>query len=129
MPIETLARYGEIQERESRTTGLDNPTERRRRPRLRLRLPVYFFREGGQEPLPATTLNISSEGFYCLSNVAFKLGQVLGCLLVVPTHDPDARERKTGLDCRVRVVRVSNLEIDHLFGVACQIEDYHFLQQ
>ena len=116
---------GDQQAENREPDGID-PLERRRRPRLQLRLPVYLFGEDGLEPLQATTLNISSDGFYCLSKDPLELGQVCGCLLVVPAHDPDARQRKITLTCRVRVVRISHSESDQLFGIACQIEDYHF---
>lgn len=95
---------------------------------MQLRWSVCFFREDSRETTHATTLNISSDGFYCLSNVALVAGQLLGCLLLVPSNDPDERERNVVLDCRVRVVRVSIREIDGMFGIACRIEDYRFIQ-
>jgi hypothetical protein len=107
--------------------GGSESKERRRRARLQLQCSVCFYQEDDREPTHATTLNISSDGFYCLSHVAFVPGQMLGCLLLVPEHHPDGRDRKVALDCRVRVVRVSNREIDRLFGIACRIEDYHFV--
>ena len=107
----------------------DRSPERRKRVRLQLRWPVCFFREDGREPARATTLNISSDGFYCLSDSMLAPGQILGCLLLVPAHDPEGRERRLALKCRVRVLRVSNEEeIDRMFGIACRIEDYGLIQ-
>jgi hypothetical protein len=128
MPVNAAIPFPGVEPAETCTYGGNELTERRRRARLQLRWSVWFFRESGREPLSATTLNISSEGFYCLSDFNFVPGQVLSCLMLVPTHDPEERERRMALDCRVRVVRVSEREVDRTFGIACRIEDYRFIQ-
>jgi hypothetical protein len=125
--VETVTRSDGSQQTESRNSGGTDTLERRRRPRLQLRLQVYLSREDDPEPLRATTVDISSDGFYCLSPVALDLGKIFRCLLVVPAHDPTAHDRKMTLNCHVRVVRISHSETDQLFGIACQIEDYHFV--
>jgi hypothetical protein len=125
MPGNIAIHSREVERVENCDPGSDL-VERRRRTRLRLRWAVCFLREDGRDLSYATTVDISSDGFYCLSNVTLPPGQVLGCLLLLPTHDPEERERRIALECRVRVLRVNNREIDSMFGIACQIEDHHF---
>lgn len=127
MPVTNVPYPEGVQQTEQHEIIGNAMPERRRRVRLPLRLPVCLFREEGREPVNATTVNVSSDGFYCVTDANLETGEVMGCLLVVPTHDPYSRERKTALDCRVRVVRVSNLDIERMYGVACHIEDYHFI--
>jgi hypothetical protein len=128
MPFTTVTNPPGTPQPEDRDSSETDLPERRKRARLQLRWSVCFFLEDRREPIQATTLNVSSDGFYCLANVAFDPGQVLGCLLLVPANDPDGPERKVALDCRVRVVRVNDREIDRMYGIACKIEDYRFIQ-
>lgn len=128
MPVTTVPNPPGVLVAEDRQGSGNELPDRRRRPRLQLRWSVCFFREDSRELTHATTLNISSDGFYCLSNAALVAGQLSSCRLLVPSNDPDGRERNVVLACRVRVVRVSSREIDRMFGIACRIEDYRFIQ-
>jgi hypothetical protein len=128
MPVTTVTDPPGVVATEDRDDRGSELPERRRRARVQLRCPVSFFRVDGREPTRAITLNISSDGFYCLSNTPFVPGQLIGCLLLVSANDPDGRERKVALDCQVRVVRVSNRGIDGMYGIGCKIEDYRFVQ-
>jgi hypothetical protein len=97
--------------------------DRRLRVRLKLRWPVCFF-EDTHEIAHATTVNISSNGFYCLSEVPLTPGQVVSCVVGVPAHDPSEPERTNALKCQVRIVRVTEHVAEQRFGIGCRIEDY-----
>jgi hypothetical protein len=100
--------------------------ERRKRVRTRVHWRVLFFREGAAEAVESLTQNLSSSGFYCLSQAPFACGDLLICVLGVPTHDPPGSGRTLELECRVRVVRSEPLGEDGIVGIACRIEDYRF---
>jgi hypothetical protein len=102
-------------------------SERRHRARTRLHWPLLLFRNQGKEAIESVTHDLSSEGFYCMVPVAFRVGETLICNMKVPTHDPNGKLLERNLECRVRVVRVK-AESDGQFGAACHIEDYHFAQ-
>jgi hypothetical protein len=99
------------------------PSERRQRSRIRVHWPVLLFRQGG-EAVMSTTQDLSSSGFFCVTAVAFVVGEVLTCALKVPSHDPNGKHLERNLECRVRVVRVQAEGSDR-FGLGCRIEDYH----
>jgi hypothetical protein len=50
------------------------------------------------------------------------------CVLRVPSHYPVHNGRVSSLECRIRVVRVEPVEGRQSFGIACQIEDYRFIE-
>ena len=100
--------------------------ERRKRVRTQVHWTVLLFREHTSKAVTTITQNLSSSGFYCLSRSAFSLGEQLFCSLEVPTHDPSDKGRTAPLECRARVVRVEPEGGNGRFGIACQIEDYHF---
>jgi hypothetical protein len=99
--------------------------ERRRRARTNLHWPVLF-RYHRADPVASVTENLSSHGFYCLSQTPFTSGELLLCWLTVPTHDPSAAKGTMQVECNVRVVRSEATSEEGLFGIACRIEDYHF---
>ena len=100
--------------------------ERRKRVRTQVHWTILLFRENTSKAVTTITQNLSSSGFYCLSRSPFSLGEQLLCSLEVPTHDPLGKERSLPLECRARVVRVEPEPGNGRYGVACQIEDYHF---
>jgi len=100
--------------------------ERRKRVRTQVHWTVLLFREHTSKAVTTLTQNLSSSGFYCLSRTPFALGEQLFCSLEVPTHDPLGKERSLPLECRARVVRVDPEPGNTRYGIACQIEDYHF---
>ena len=98
--------------------------ERRQRVRVRLRWPVLLFRDRtGSEAIETVTRDVSSGGFYCLTKVQLMEGEQLVCSIKIPTHDPQGKQLEHTLECMVTVVRVD--EISGLYGIACQILDYH----
>ena len=103
--------------------------ERRKRVRTRLHWPVLMFgdRQGTQN-IESVTRDLSSSGFYCLTQVPLFEGEQLVCSIKIPTHDPHGKNLERTLECRVRVVRVAPQESGDLFGVGCRIEDYHLSQ-
>jgi PilZ domain len=98
-------------------------TERRRWPRAHLRWQVQFF-SPDSEPLKYMTSNVSTGGFYILSDRPFKPGESLNCFLSIPSY----RSRQNGetllVQCRVEVVRVEGSADGNQFGTACRILDY-----
>ena len=110
---------------EARKNGvLDcRPRERRMNVRTKVRWPVVFRRRNG-ESLETTTENLSSRGFYCLSQTPIALDELLVCWLTMPTHDPSGAFGTALLECRVQVVRSEVASTEGLFGVACRIEDF-----
>jgi hypothetical protein len=53
-------------------------------------------------------------------------GDLMVCLLSVPSHQPLSNARSLSLECRVRIVRVDPPDERRFHGIACQIEDYRF---
>ena len=101
--------------------------DRRKRVRTTVHWPILFFRNPVSEGIESTTLNLSSNGFYCLSHTLFAVGESLFCTLRVPSHDPEGKERIWVLECRARVKRAEPAALEGLFGIACEFEDYRFL--
>ena len=97
--------------------------ERRSRVRLHVHWRVFFFRTEPPEVVECITQNLTSKGFYCLSKVAFPVGENLSCNIRFPAYDP-GKEMDRQLDCKVRVTRVEANVADGLFGIACCLEDY-----
>jgi hypothetical protein len=104
------------------------PAERRRRTRNHLHWSVLLFRNQAADAVESLTRDLSSIGFYCVTVVAFTLGERVICALRIPTHDPNGKHLERRLECKVRVMRVEPQGADGTFGLACQIEDYHFIQ-
>ena len=102
--------------------------ERRKRARNHLHWSVLFFRTHSAEAVPSLTRDLSSSGFYCVTGVSFTPGERLLCTLKVPTHDPNGKHLEQKLECQVRVMRVEPQCVEGTYGLACQIEDYHFIQ-
>jgi hypothetical protein len=100
--------------------------DRRRRPRVQLHWSVRFVRASGMDAVEATTRDLSSDGFFCLSDVPFIPGERLICVIKVPAHDPQKKERAVWIECGIRVMRVGPTDFDGVFGIACRIEDYCF---
>src|SRR5579872_767121 len=76
-------------------TGLP---ERRRQPRMNLHLHAWFWLDDRPDPIQATTVNISSDGLYCLANATFLRGNFYRCILFLPAHHPQCGKRRTALD-------------------------------
>jgi hypothetical protein len=104
--------------------------ERRKRVRTRLHWPVLLFRDRpGAEAIESVTCNLSSSGFFCLTQVQLMEGERLVCSIRIPTHDPHGKHLERTLECMVQVMRAVPQEGGDSFGVACRIEDYHVSQR
>lgn len=122
-PIELFTAHVD-QSQLSDVEGAGRP-ERRGRVRIQVPWPVLFFRTDPPQTVESVTQNLSSQGFYCLSKVPFRVDEVVACSIRVPAHDASAREVDRQLDCIARVTRVEPEAAEGLFGIACQLEDYH----
>ena len=101
--------------------------DRRRRARVQIHWPLCFIRTGTSACVETVTHDLSSEGFYCITNTAFVPGEIRECTLSVPMHRPYGGDRVRPVLCRVRVIRVETLgDEDGSYGVGCRIEDYRF---
>jgi PilZ domain-containing protein len=98
--------------------------DRRKRKRVPLHWPVRLFRHEGQA-VESTTENLSSEGFYCISNEPFKPGERLQCVMAIPGGSVGSSEAFVLLQGHVTVTRVERLQGG--VGLGCHIEDYALL--
>ena len=98
------------------------PSDRRGRPRLKLSYRIRLYRPDKQDvAVTAQTENLSSQGFYCVSEEPFSPGDRLQCELSIPApHVP--RENLT-LHRRVRVLRLEIKGLEPGYGMACKFED------
>ena len=99
--------------------------ERRKRKRVALHWPVRLFRNADTQSVESTTVNLTSNGFYCVSKEPFRLGEHLDCVIAIPAGSFGYSSSPISLQCRVRVVRVED-EQDGC-GLGCYIEDYDLL--
>ena len=125
-PLELSAVYSGL----SKPAELENPLpqERRKRTRNHLHWSLLLFRNQRAEAVESLTRDLSSNGFYCVTGVAFTPGERVICTLKIPTHDPNGKHLEQKLECKVRVMRVEPQGTEGTFGLACRIEDYHFSQ-
>jgi hypothetical protein len=103
--------------------------EHRRRARIQVHWPVLFLSTGsaGGAPIETITENLSSDGFYCLCTTQLPLGEPLMCSLKIPTYEPAGKHTVRTLECKIQVTRIEPHAERGLFGIACRIEDYHFV--
>ena len=99
--------------------------ERRKRERVDLRCSVQVFAAPERRAFEASTLNLSSDGVYWLSSVAFSPGERIQCSIFITTPGFRAAKTPLCLHCRVRVVRVEEREAG--FGLGCRIEEFALL--
>lgn len=113
---------------------------RRASARCKLSYPVRLHIPGEPQWVPATTSDVSSEGFYCTSASPFRPHAQLDCEIVIPmegvTSTPPAHapypkraQPQLVLRCRVQVVRLVAKGLDPGYGMACRIEHYKVDEQ
>jgi hypothetical protein len=97
--------------------------ERRKRKRLavRWRLRIWL---SPQECLFTYTVNISTDGFYCLSPQAVTPGKMLTAILEIPPPDTTQEHGALLLRCEISVLRVETLIGSSGCGVAGKILNY-----
>jgi hypothetical protein len=91
-------------------------SERRKRRRILLHWPVQLLLRSAGEAIRTTTLNVSSDGFYCFSPEALDRGDVIRCTIAIPSSGNELRLR-----CRVRIVRIEADAAGGGYGMGCQI--------
>jgi hypothetical protein len=96
--------------------------DRRKRKRVPVHWPVQFVGQARTRQAKATTENLSSEGFYCISRKAFKLGERVECEIAFPAGTIGPQETPVRIQCHVTIKRVERLSRG--FGLGCHIEDY-----
>ncbi len=104
-------------------------TERRRRTRLPLQLPVYLCRRSETHPMESRTVNLSSEGFYCIVQEPLTPGEHIDCDILFPSHNKEKKDTFLCLRCQALVVRVETISRSARFGLACRIEHYRVIQR
>lgn len=117
---DTLSEAVEVLERSQSAFG-----ERRRRARWSVHWPVRFL--GGGEAGDATTLNLSSAGFYCHTRASFTAGETLMCMVLLPGRQSPGRVGLSALQCKARVLRVEPARLEgvaDVAGVAFRILEY-----
>jgi hypothetical protein len=79
-------------------------------------------------PLKTETLDISNNGFYCITTRPFVPGEKLTCLIGMPGRSSSKLESKSRfyLEAEVKVVRIV-VNSGSGFGVGCRISDYRVL--
>ena len=95
--------------------------ERRRRLRAQLHWGLTLHTQGNA--VETRTENVSSEGFYYISDQPASPGQMLHCTMMVPWHG-DGDEGPLCFQCQARVIRVQPVSEEGRFGVGCRIERY-----
>ena len=93
-----------------------------------MRLPVLFLRSETDGPLQTETLDISNNGFYCITTHPFAPGERLTCVIGVPIRSGATLECKDRLylQAEVDVVRIV-VNNGNGFGVGCRISEYRVL--
>lgn len=102
-------------------------SERRHHRRVDLRCSLYIAKSTATQLIKCITKNISSGGFYCISNEAFTNGEWLRCTIMFP--DTGDESNTFALECTVEVLRVEPVGPSQSFGLACRIEDYAVVPQ
>src|ERR1700722_7978787 len=103
--------------------------DRRGALRLDLACPVSLSRPGEATPVVSKTENLSTKGFYCVSDRPVSPNETLNCEVVIPsTASEDVPQITLVLRAVVEVVRVVAKGMDPGFGLACQIKSYTIAQ-
>ena len=100
--------------------------ERRKRVRMQVHWTIRFLRNGNDGAHETVTRDLSSEGFQCLTKMAFVPGESAACTLGVPANDPKDARRMLMVNCKVRVVWVRATD-DGYYDMGCRIENYRFI--
>lgn len=106
-------------------------TERRKASRLKLRLPVCLFPSDGRSVVQTETVDVSTDGFYCVADEPFAPGSHVRFVITLPstTVDGSGIERtELYMDGSADVVRVV-CELQSGFGVGFHINEYHVVER
>jgi PilZ domain-containing protein len=102
--------------------------ERRKNARLNLKLPALLFWPDSDNAVRSETVNISSDGLYCIAQEPFAPGDRLRCLITLggPFH---SAQDCLYLEARIEVVRILADNAVPGFGLGCRIKDYHVVSR
>ena len=125
-PLEQFS--AEVERLEARRTQSVSRPERRKRVRFQVHWPICFLGIDSGGTIETVTENLSSSGFRCSSPVPLTVGDQLICMLRLPSHQFPHNGRGLFLECKVRVIRVEPAEERRSYRVACQIDDYRFIE-
>ena len=104
---------------------IGTPWDRRGRRRLKLPYTIVLHRLGEAAGVQTTTEDISSDGFYCVSEQPFSPNEKLECDVLIPTQDTDSSlEEGLVMHCRAEVVRVIADGLQPGYGLACRLQEY-----
>jgi hypothetical protein len=100
--------------------------ERRARERVTLRCAAHVFVDGVPGVIRATTVDISSCGLYCQSDVQVPKGERFRCLIEMTPDGFRPSNGFTCLECLLEVVRIERQGSE--FGMGCRICQYRLLR-
>jgi hypothetical protein len=100
-------------------------TDRRRRARLSLHWTARLL-TSDHGWVEASIHNMSSDGFYCLSENEFAANLNTVCVIVGPAHTPCKSSNFISIECKIRVVYSIPAGPKGVFGSGCCIEEYQF---
>lgn len=104
--------------------------DRRGRRRLKLPYSIVLHRLGDLTGIQTTAEDISSDGFYCISDQPFSPNEQLDCEVLIPPQDSSgATEKNLVLHCRAEVVRVVADGLKPGYGLACHLKDFTISRQ
>jgi hypothetical protein len=99
--------------------------DRRGAIRLDMTCPVFLSKPGDSTAVVSKTENLSTKGFYCISDRPFSPHETLNCELEIPSAAPGHLPQvNLVLRAVVEVVRVVAKGMDPGYGLACQIKSY-----
>jgi PilZ domain len=125
MQVDSIEILGQCDPNDPSGTSAWAGPERRRRTRTPLRCPITLFRCNSTDAVESTTSNLSCEGFHCLVESEYLIGDQLTALLRIPAFDPSGKEQSCTLSCLVRVIRVDACNREGIYGLSCAIDAYH----
>jgi hypothetical protein len=96
--------------------------DQRSTPRLPLTYSLLLSRPGEALSVVTKTENVSSKGFYCVSELRFLPRERLMCEMVIPSGSNQFKEDDLVLYALAEVLRVTRRGRE--FGVACRLESY-----
>jgi hypothetical protein len=100
--------------------------DRRKLSRVKLRLPVRLSPPGYPLPIETETVDISRDGFFCMTDHPLEPGTQMRCVLMLST----ARRTGSGevrLEGTAEVVRITVNHSGEGFGIGCCLRDYHLV--
>jgi hypothetical protein len=98
--------------------------ERRDRSRSAVRWTLLLFRDDTAETAETVTENLNCAGFFCFSKMPVACGELLSCVLRIPSWETQPGMPPLTLLCQARVLRVERSSVPSQVGIACRIEHY-----